>query len=84
MRKLGLIYAKTKAQISCAVTDHAFVFTTRIVQYLLLVNPKFQASSLRLQARLCRIWSEIRRRFFSRCGSNDLAFMSRSDVFYDI
>ena len=38
---------KTKAQISCAVTDHAF-FTTQIVQFLFFVNPKSQASSLLL------------------------------------
>ena len=40
-------YAKTKTQISFAVTSKlisAFVFATRIVQYLLLLNPKFQAS----------------------------------------
>ena len=40
-------YAKTKAQISCAVTAQlisAFVFTTHIVQSLYLLNPKFQAS----------------------------------------
>ena len=41
-------YAKTKAQISCAVTAQlisAFVFTTHIVQFLLHLYPKFQASS---------------------------------------
>ena len=41
-------YAKTKAQISCAVTAKlisAFVFATRIVQPLFCLNPKFQASS---------------------------------------
>ena len=40
--------AKTKAQISCAVTAQlisAFVFATRIVQILFLLNPKFQGSS---------------------------------------
>ena len=40
--------AKTKAQISFAVTAKlisAFVFTTRIVQFLFFLNPKFQASS---------------------------------------
>ena len=41
-------YAKTKTQISCAVTAQlisVFVFATRIVQSLFFVNPKFQASS---------------------------------------
>ena len=41
-------YAKTKAQISFAVTAKlisAFVFATRIVQFLFYLNPKFQASS---------------------------------------
>ena len=41
-------YAKTKTQISLAVTAKlisALVFTTRIVQSLFFLNPKFQASS---------------------------------------
>ena len=41
-------YAKTKAQISFAVTAKlisAFVFATRIVQFLFYLNPKFQACS---------------------------------------
>ena len=41
-------YAKTKKQISCAVTVQlisAFVFAIRIVQSLYYENPKFQASS---------------------------------------
>ena len=40
-------YAKTKAQISCAVTAQvisAFVFATRIIQFIFYLNPKFQAS----------------------------------------
>ena len=40
--------AKTKVQISCAVTMmliRAFVFATHIVQFLYFLNPKFQASS---------------------------------------
>ena len=52
--------------------DHAFVFATRIVQFLFL-NPKFQASSL-----LLRLYSPVcvgpgrksRRPVFSRRGSN--------------
>ena len=41
-------YAKTKTQISFAVTAKlisAFVFATRIVQFLFYLKPKFQASS---------------------------------------
>ena len=41
-------FVKTKAQISCAVTAQlisAFVFATRIVQFLLYVYSKFQDSS---------------------------------------
>ena len=41
------IYAKTKAQISFAVTAKlisAFVFAFRIVKSLYYLNPKFQAS----------------------------------------
>ena len=44
-------YAKTKAQISCAVTAQlisAFVFATWIVQFLFYLYSKFQASSLLL------------------------------------
>ena len=41
-------YAKTKAQISCVVSAQlisAFVFATRIVQFLLYFKPESQASS---------------------------------------
>ena len=41
-------FAKTKTQISCAVTAQlisAFVFATWIVQYLFFLNPKFPVSS---------------------------------------
>ena len=53
-------YAKTKAQISFAVTAKlisACVFATRIVQFLLYLTPKFQASSsfLRLYRSVCVI-----------------------------
>ena len=44
-------YAKTKAQISFAVTAKlisAFVFAIGIVHFLFLLNPKFQASMLLL------------------------------------
>ena len=48
MRKPAFAYAKTKTQISCAITAQlisAFVFATRIVKSLYFLNPKFQASS---------------------------------------
>ena len=41
-------YAKKKTQISFPVTAKlisAFVFTTRVVQFIFFLNPKFQASS---------------------------------------
>ena len=44
-------YAKTKTQISCAVTAQpsiAFVFATRIALFLFYLYPKFQASSFML------------------------------------
>ena len=44
-------HAKTKAQISFAVTSKlisAFVFATQIVQFLFFLYPKFQPSSLLL------------------------------------
>ena len=44
MRKpLFFAYAKTKTQISCAVTAQlisAFVFATQVVQSLIFLNPK--------------------------------------------
>ena len=48
MRKPAFAFAKTKTQISCAVTAQmisAFVFATWIVQYLFFLNPKFPVSS---------------------------------------
>ena len=51
-------YAKTKVQISFAVTlklISAYVFATRKVQTLFFLNPKLQASS---HLGLCRTWSE--------------------------
>ena len=48
MRQPAFSYAKTKAQISFAVTAKlisAFVFATRIVQSLFFFNLKFQTSS---------------------------------------
>ena len=48
MRKPTIFICETKAQISFAVTAKlisAFVFSTRIVQFLFYLNPNFQASS---------------------------------------
>ena len=48
MRNRLFAYAKTKTQISCAVTAQlisAFVFASQIVHFLYYLNPKFQASS---------------------------------------
>ena len=69
-------YAKTKTQISCAVTGQlisAFVFATWIVQSLFYLNLKFQASS-----HLPWLYSPVcvgpgrkpRRPLFSQRGSN--------------
>ena len=66
----------TKAQISFAVTAKlisAFVFATRIVQFLFYLNPKFQASSsfpVLVQVGLCRTCSETTLLVFPRGGSN--------------
>ena len=73
-----LAYAKTKAQIGCAVTAQlisAFVFSTPLVQFLFYLYPKFPAASF-----LLRLYSPVRvgpgrksrRPGFSRCGSIDL------------
>ena len=46
---LFFAYAKTKTQISFAVTAKlisAFFFATRIIRSLFFLNPKFQASSI--------------------------------------
>ena len=51
MRKPVFASAKTKTEISFAVIAKlisAFVFAKRLVQYLYILNPKFQASSLLL------------------------------------
>ena len=70
-------YAKTKTQISFAVTAKlisAFVFATRIVHSLYFLKPKFQASS-----RLLQLYSLVcvgpgrkpRRPVFSQRGSDE-------------
>ena len=83
MRKLDLcIYAKTKAQISCAVTAQlisAFVFATQILQSLYFLNPKFQASShlVWLHSLVCvGPGRKPRRPVFSRRGSYKHALYS--------
>ena len=69
-------YAKTKTQISFAVTARlisAFVFPTWIVQYLYFLNTKFQSSSpspVAVQPGLCKTLSESTLLVFSCCGSN--------------
>ena len=69
-------YAKTKTQISFAVTAKlisAFVFATQIVQSIYYLNPKFQGSShlLWLYSPLCvGPGRKPRRPVFSQRGSN--------------
>ena len=73
-------------QISFAVTAKlisAFVFATRIVQFLFYLNPKFQASSsfLSLYRPVCvRPGRKPRRPVFSRRGS----FVAQFCLFYKI
>ena len=76
-RTIGTLvpYAKTKTQISCAVTAQlisAFVFALRIVQSLYFLNPKFKASSylLWLHSPVCvGPGPKPRRPVFSQRGS---------------
>ena len=76
VRKRIFEYAKTKTQISFAVTAKlisAFVFATRIVQSLYFLNPKFQVSShlLWLYSPVCvGPGRKPRRPVFSQRGSN--------------
>ena len=79
------IYAKTKTQISFAVTAKlisAFVFATRIVQFLYFLNLKFQASShlLWLYSLVCvGPGRKPRRPVFSQRGLNLFAcFVERA------
>ena len=74
--KTNTAYAKTKAQISFAVTAKlisAFVFATWIVRFLYFLNPKFPAFSYLLcrlvQLGLCRTCSETTLLVFPRGGS---------------
>ena len=74
-------YAKTKTQISFAVTTKLispFVFATRILQFLNYLNPKFQASSclLWLFRLVCvRPGGEPKLLVFSCTGSNMFVFL---------
>ena len=86
MRKPAFAYAKTKPQISCAVTVQlisAFVFAIRIVQFLYYLNPKFQASGhlLWLYSPVCvgPGWKP-RRTVFSQRGS---IYLEAGDLNYD-
>ena len=68
--EMSLLGGKTKTQISFAVTAKlisAFVFATLIVQFLLYLNPKFQASSsfLCLYRSVCIISVRKPHRWFS-------------------
>ena len=75
MKNRIFAYAKTKTQISFAVTAKlisAFTFATRIVQFLFYLNPKFQASShlLWLYSPVCvGPGRKPRRPIFSELGS---------------
>ena len=75
-------YAKTKVQISFAVTPKlisAFVFASRIVQSLYFLNPKFQASShlLWLYSLVCvGPGRKPQRPIFSRHGLHRLMVLS--------
>ena len=77
MRKLDFAYAKTKVQISCAVTAQricTFVFATRIVPFLLYLFPKFQDCShfLCLHRPVCfdQAWLETPKTGFSRVAAH--------------
>ena len=73
---------KTRAQMSCTVTTHlisAFVFATRIVQFLYFLNLKFQASSHHqwLYSPVCMgPGRKPRRPVFSQRGSYNLEVRS--------
>ena len=81
MRKQVFACAKTKTQISFAVTAKlisAFVFAIKIVQSLYYLNLKFQASShlLRLYSMVCvGPGRKSLRPVFSQQGSNNADFL---------
>ena len=87
-KKTDFAYAKTKTQISFAVTAKlisAFVFATRIVQSLYFLNPKFYASRHILWQ-----YSPVyigpgrkpRRPVFSQRGSYNVDSLNRQRVCY--
>ena len=82
VRKSAFAYAKTKTQINFAVTAKlisAFVSASRIVQFLIYLNPKFQASShlLWLYSPVCvGPGRKPRRPLFSQRGS----YMSENQI----
>ena len=86
MRKPDFAYAKTKTQISFAVTAKlisAFVFATQLVQSLYFLNPKFQASSHRpwLYSPVCvGPGRKPRRPVFSQRGS----FKCNANVMFEL
>ena len=79
-------YAKTKTQISCAVTAkliNAFVFATRILQSLYFLNPKFQAFShlVWLYSLVCvGPGRKPRRPVFSQRGSSESIDVFRTSL----
>ena len=81
MRKPFFAYAKTKTQISFTVTTKlisAFVFATRIVQFLYFLSVKFQASShlQQLHSPVCvRPGRKPRRPVYSQRGSIQLHYI---------
>ena len=87
MRKPAFAYAKTKPQISFAVTAKlisAFAFATRIVQSLYFLNPKFQASShlLWLYSLVCiGPGRKPRRPVFSERGSHVVIDVDMRELF---
>ena len=79
-------YAKTKTQISFAVTAKlisAFVFATRIVQSLYFLNTIFQASShlVWLYSLVCiGPGRKPRRPVFSKRGSNKIVYSTQIEL----
>ena len=90
MRKPDFCICKNKAAVTAQLIS-AFVFATRVVQFLFFLNPKFQACShlLWLHRLVCvRPGWKPRRPVFSRCSSFDSHhrknFLARSDPIWAI
>ena len=78
------IYEKTKAHFSCAVTAQlirSFVFATKIVQSLYLLNPKFKASN-HLLCLYSPVYQKPGKKVFSQQGSNGFLF-SFPDTYFE-